>query len=218
MSGTAEVSAAYRQAEKSMKELDAVLEAFASQKAGQSQIAMEQQLSVLWRNFTQEVQKVEDEVASLPAQNRATWTRRSSNLKDDLNSRQRDVDKYLGPMFAKQKEAEDREALLGGRGANKKTDDETTEMLKEHRGLREASNALDEVLESGKGILDSLVGQNKILKGARKKLLDAANVMGVSNSLVKVIDRRQTGDKYLVYGGMAFVLFLLLSLFYLLRM
>ncbi|CAK0845642.1 unnamed protein product [Prorocentrum cordatum] len=112
----------------------------------------------------------------------------------------------------------DRARLFSGRQTDKKSDDETQEMLKENRGLREANSALDEVLESGKGILDNLIGQNTVLKGARKKLLDAANVMGVSNSLVKVIDRRQTGDKYIVYGGMAFVLFLLLSLWYLLRM
>ena len=40
------------------------------------------------------------------------------------------------------------------------------------------------------------------MQSAHKKMLDTLNSVGLSDSLLRVIDRRQTFDKLLVYGGM----------------
>ena len=40
------------------------------------------------------------------------------------------------------------------------------------------------------------------LQSAHRKMLDTLNSVGLSDSLLRVIDRRQTFDKLLVYGGM----------------
>lgn len=40
------------------------------------------------------------------------------------------------------------------------------------------------------------------LQSAHRKVLDTLNSIGLSDSLLRVIDRRQTFDKLLVYGGM----------------
>ena len=40
------------------------------------------------------------------------------------------------------------------------------------------------------------------LQSAQRKLFDVANSLGLSDSVLKVIDRRQKLDKQIVYGGM----------------
>merc|ERR1712110_72273 len=109
---------------------------------------------------------------------------------------QKDVDKQLGQFYKIQKQEEQRNQLFDGR-KSKKVDDDTQNLVKENKALRDSGSALDDVIGQGQQILGNLVGQNKVLKNARKKLLDAANVLGVSASLVSVIDRRQTADKWL---------------------
>ena len=44
-------------------------------------------------------------------------------------------------------------------------------------------------------------------QGFHRKALDVANKIGISNSLLRVIERREGGDKLLIYGGMCGILF-----------
>ena len=44
------------------------------------------------------------------------------------------------------------------------------------------------------------------MQSAHRKMLDTLNSVGLSDSLLRVIDRRQTFDKLLVYGGMVSLL------------
>ena len=41
------------------------------------------------------------------------------------------------------------------------------------------------------------------LKGIQKKVLDVASVLGMSNTVMRLIERRSEGDKYILFGGMA---------------
>mmetsp|Transcript_43290 Transcript_43290/g.100335 ORF Transcript_43290/g.100335 Transcript_43290/m.100335 type:complete len:222 (-) Transcript_43290:128-793(-) len=214
-----EVNALFSKSEHQKRELESLLAAFAEHKAAHNNVASQQRLAAMISQFSSTVENFGQEVSGLNGKNRALWERRAANLQDDLVSIQRDVDKQLGPFYKAQKEEEDRNKLFGGKESRKaqKVDDEMTALARERGSLGQASAALDDIVGQGQQILGSLVGQNKILKGARRKLLDAANAMGVSASLVSVIDRRQTGDKWLVYGGMVLTLFILFSLWYLLR-
>uniref|UniRef100_A0A7R9ZYC0 Golgi SNAP receptor complex member 2 n=1 Tax=Pyrodinium bahamense TaxID=73915 RepID=A0A7R9ZYC0_9DINO len=215
--GRTDVSALYSKSEQQKRELNAVLESFAEQKTSQKNVAEQQRLAAMVSQFASTVDLYGQEVSALTDKSRALWERRLANLQDDLAAIQKDADKQLGHFYRKQKEDDDRNKLFDGRQTKKSADDDMQYLAKEHRSLRDSSTALDDVIDQGQRILGNLVGQNKILKNARRKLLDAANVMGVSASLVSVIDRRQTADKWLVYGGMVFTLFILFSLWYLLR-
>jgi golgi SNAP receptor complex member 2 len=62
-----------------------------------------------------------------------------------------------------------------------------------------------EYLSSGQAALASLADQRHRLKGVQRKVLDIANIMGVSNSLLRMSERREGLDKLLVYGGMLFI-------------
>lgn len=105
------------------------------------------------------------------------------------------LSRHLGPMF---REEDNRQQLFGAR----KDSGNEQSLLKENRGLEDAHNMLDQMLGQGRSTLDQMRNQNVTLKNAKRKMLDVANVMGLSSSLVGVIDRRQTVDKWIVYGGM----------------
>ena len=88
--------------------------------------------------------------------------------------------------------------------------------LAEEGGALHRSNAMaDSLLQQGRNTLDALSGQRTMLKGAQRKVLDIANVLGLSGALMRVIERRETGDKVVVYGCMAVtVLFVVYGYFY----
>ena len=46
-----------------------------------------------------------------------------------------------------------------------------------------------------------------LLQAAKTKALDVINSLGLSDSLLRVIERRQKMDKYITYGGMVSKLF-----------
>lgn len=216
-----DVNSLYKKAIALKSELETQCEQLASQKGNASQglsVAQQQRLGFQSSDFIKTVQDLRAEVDETKDKSKAMWARRASNLEDDLKSIQSSLDKHLGSFFkGKQEEESNRKALGLDRSIKKDDGDSTKAAFKERDSLRQSANMLDDILSSGQATLDNMLGQNKMLKGAKRKLLDAANVMGVSQSLVGVIDRRNKGDKWLVYGGMAFTLFILLSLWYLIR-
>jgi Golgi SNAP receptor complex protein 2 len=60
-------------------------------------------------------------------------------------------------------------------------------------------------------------GQRERLKRAHKKALDMLNKIGLSESLLKIAERRQKVDKMIVYGGMAGVSLLVLLVWWVVR-
>jgi Golgi SNAP receptor complex protein 2 len=76
--------------------------------------------------------------------------------------------------------------------------------------LQRSGGMVDDLLAHGASVLGALGEQKERLKGAQHKMLDLLNSIGVSASLLRVIDRRQRMDAMLVYGGMLFTVVLLL--------
>lgn len=51
-------------------------------------------------------------------------------------------------------------------------------------------------------MLDNLKSQNNMLKDVKRKMLNVANTLGLSGTLIRMIERRNTSDKYVLFGGM----------------
>merc|ERR1711862_674800 len=107
----------------------------------------------------------------------------------DASEMQRSIDKQIGHLFKAKREEEDRNRLFGDRGGNGKScaKDDYSSMLKERDALQRSSQMLDDMIGQGQATLTQMIGQNAVLKGAKRKLLDVASSIGVSNSLVGVI-------------------------------
>jgi hypothetical protein len=67
--------------------------------------------------------------------------------------------------------------------------------LREHTFIRESENHLDQYLAQGRAVLDNLVEQRGMLKGARTRLLGAANTLGLSRETISWVERRTWVNK-----------------------
>tara|TARA_B100001540_G_scaffold315174_1_gene341794 strand:+ start:13761 stop:14156 length:396 start_codon:yes stop_codon:yes gene_type:complete len=74
------------------------------------------------------------------------------------------------------------------------------------KSARRSGMMVDELLETGANVLGNLTEQSATLRNAKRKMLTLLDKMGVSASLLRVIDRRQRLDAILVYGGMVFTI------------
>ncbi len=78
--------------------------------------------------------------------------------------------------------------------------------LKAARHVQNSRRVLEEAYETGVGIIGSMAGQRERLKATHRKVLDVLNSVGLSDSVLRLAERRQRLDKALVYGGMAVTL------------
>lgn len=76
---------------------------------------------------------------------------------------------------------------------------------------------IDDLTLMGTRALDSLRVQRGTLKGAHRKALDMANVLGMSNALMKLIGREDQTNAAITYGCMIFTVIVVLAMWYYVR-
>ncbi|KAJ1425207.1 hypothetical protein B484DRAFT_451179 [Ochromonadaceae sp. CCMP2298] len=81
--------------------------------------------------------------------------------------------------------------------------------LAESGSLQRSSTMLNEYLSVGKETLSSLYSQKESLKGIQRKAFDILNSLGIASSLMRAVERRDSVDAYIVYGGMIATLLLI---------
>ncbi|KAK9719538.1 protein transport protein bos1 [Basidiobolus ranarum] len=72
---------------------------------------------------------------------------------------------------------------------------------REHDFVNSTEQRLDEFIAQGQAALQNLVHQRGTLKGAHKKILDTANTLGLSRTVIQFIERRTSQDKWIFYVG-----------------
>eukprot|EP00026_Physarum_polycephalum_P008189 Phypoly_transcript_08268.p1 GENE.Phypoly_transcript_08268~~Phypoly_transcript_08268.p1 ORF type:complete len:127 (-),score=14.90 Phypoly_transcript_08268:358-738(-) len=123
------------------------------------------------------------------------------------------MDNYFKTKYTREKEEEERSQLLerrtrGGPSTNME------QLYREGKSLQRSHRTLDDIENAGREIIGALAGQNEIIRNAQRKLWDVANTLGLSQSLIRRIQRRHSGDRVLVYTGMVLTLFILFLLWY----
>ncbi|GJE95860.1 V-snare-domain-containing protein [Phanerochaete sordida] len=76
--------------------------------------------------------------------------------------------------------------------------------LREHDFINNTGSQLDEFIARGQAVLGDLREQKDIMKGAKKRVLDAANTLGLSRNVIGWIERRSTQDMYIFIVGAIF--------------
>ena len=84
----------------------------------------------------------------------------------------------------------------------------------EGKSLESSGRMMADALSQGAASLSSLLEQRDRMKGVRTRMLDMAAALGVSNSTLRVIERRETTDRVLVFAGMFVVVLLIYFLFW----
>ena len=82
----------------------------------------------------------------------------------------------------------------------------------ESASLSRSSNMVNNYIAIGQETLSNLISQKERLKGVQKTTLDMLNYLGISNSLMRSVERRDFVDKWIVYVGMILILLLILYL------
>ena len=67
--------------------------------------------------------------------------------------------------------------------------------------LDDASNSVDQYINLGRTALNELYEQRDLLKSTQRRMLDAANKLGLSATVIRFIEQRSITDKYILYVG-----------------
>lgn len=100
-------------------------------------------------------------------------------------------------------EATEREQLLTRRfQTNADTTIELDYSLQHNTQMNNAHQGVDDMISTGSSILDSLRNQRELLKGARNRMISIGSTLGLSDHTIRLIERRLTEDRYVMFAGM----------------
>jgi len=69
-------------------------------------------------------------------------------------------------------------------------------------------------VDNAQSALQEVISQGDKLKGVRRKVLDVINNIGISQSVLSSVSRRERIDRLLVFGGMILITLLLLMVWW----
>lgn len=112
-----------------------------------------------------------------------------------------------------------REMLAAAPGARAHAADVSIALgpIDEARSLDRASTGAAGILAGGTAALNSLLSQRRRLKGAKTRMLDVMNQIGVDRKIIAQIERRDNADKLILYACMALLLLILFVAWWLKR-
>ncbi|MED6135096.1 hypothetical protein PIB30_042982 [Stylosanthes scabra] len=134
---------------------------------------------------------------------RDLWKRKVEQIAEEADSLKQSLDKYNIKNQKRITEAKERAELLG------RVNGDSSHVLRifdeEAQAMQSIRNSKQELQNStalGETILSSIHGQRERLKSAHRKALDVLNTVGMSNSVLRVIERRNRVDQRIKYAGM----------------
>ncbi|XP_076890149.1 membrin-11-like [Bidens hawaiensis] len=138
---------------------------------------------------------------------RDLWKRKVEQVEEEADSLRESLDRYMQRQQRRMQEAQERAELLG------RTNGESSHILRifdeEAQAMESARNSsrmLEEATATGTTILAKYSEQREHLKGAQRKALDVLNTLGLSNSVLRIIERRNRVDQWIKYAGMILTL------------
>ena len=140
-------------------------------------------------------------VAKEPAQRRSHSKMKLDSLKYDVQHFQASLRQLQHRRSQREEEAREREALL--RTSFRPNDSTTLLMdhsLQHHSQLTEATSRVDELIANGQMVLGSIKEQRLTLKGAHRRMLDFVSTLGLSNTVMRYIEKRSSQDKLIFCG------------------
>ncbi|KAK7304962.1 hypothetical protein VNO77_42858 [Canavalia gladiata] len=134
---------------------------------------------------------------------RDLWKRKVEQIAEEAESLRESLDKYNLRNQKRMKEAKERAELLGRANGDSahvlRIFDEEAQAM---QSVRSSARELENANALGEAILSSIHGQRERLKNAHRKALDILNTVGISNSVLRLIERRNRVDQWVKYAGM----------------
>ncbi|XP_010054848.2 membrin-11-like [Eucalyptus grandis] len=143
---------------------------------------------------------------------RDLWKRKVEQVAEETESLKESLDKHFLRNQKRMMEAKERAELLGRANGDSAHvlrifDDEAQAM----QSARNSARMLEESYATGVAILSKYSDQRDRLKKAQRKALDVLNTVGLSNSVLKLIEKRHRGDRWIKYAGMILTIVILFA-------
>ena len=84
--------------------------------------------------------------------------------------------------------------------------------VEHNSALHRSNQGVGELLNTAQETLKTLRDQRGLMKSIHKKMRDISSMLGMSNTVMRLIEGRSEGDKYILFGGM-FATCVILNLF-----
>ncbi|XP_058792115.1 Golgi SNAP receptor complex member 2 [Phymastichus coffea] len=140
-----------------------------------------------------------------PISQRQNTKMRVDQLKYDSRHLMAALDFWKNMIQRKEREKAEREELLSRKfTTNDHVDIMIDHSVQHNSRMRSAIGGVDDMIQHGSGILESLRSQRYTLKGAHKRLIDIGNTLGLSNTTMRLIENRARSDGFILVGGMLF--------------
>lgn len=125
-------------------------------------------------------------------------------VKYDCQHLQAALQNFQHRRYMKNQQQRERELLM--KRTFKTNDEETSiqmdDSVNHHHRLQNAHKGMDDLLSHGSSVIENLRNQRSSLKGIKTKMLNIANTLGMSNTVMRLIEKRTTQDKLVLFGGM----------------
>jgi len=102
--------------------------------------------------------------------------------------------------------ARERDQLFHRRGGAAPSSACVDDLMEEGQSLGRSANQMDELMETGRASLDSLRQQRERLKNTHRNALTMLNKLGLSNSVMRMIESREKNDRVVLAVGCVIVL------------
>jgi len=171
--------------------------------ANRLQMEIQSRLDTMWSN----TERLDMLAGKEPVQRRQAARQRVDQLKYDIQHLNAALQSMVSRAAMRAQEANDREMLLTTQfttneaGRESETSIMIDRALEHQTSLARTNRYMDDMLGQGASILENLREQRGTLKSAQKKMLDVFNTLGMSNTVIRLIERRSQGDKYILIGG-----------------
>ncbi|KAG6616452.1 Golgi SNAP receptor complex member [Phytophthora cinnamomi] len=136
------------------------------------------------------------QTSAKPAE-RDTWAKKLQQLRSETRALGGTLEQHIYSVNRRAVEARERESLMSRRNAGFDSGNGAMYAAQESESLQRSSQMVSDLTSLSHSILGDLGEQRnrmKVRTNVRTKLLDIANRLGLSSSLLRVIERRDTVD------------------------
>ena len=155
-----------------------------------------------------QLQKLSDPNVLLrePYDQREVWSRKVKELQQDAASIRSQAEQYDRIVSVNLRHERDRNELLTRRRRNANNgggnQNDMANLAQEAESWQQSNQMVNQLIYTGEEQLNSLVNQKQQLRGVNKFIGMIDNSLGISQSTMRIIERRDITDAYFVFGGM----------------
>lgn len=191
----------YHQTNKQLQELQSELANLERKSDSDEFRTGEAQINSKVDNVLTSCERLDMLVMKEPPARRANAKMRVNQLKYDCQHVQSFLRQLQHKRYVREQEENEREALLSRTFTTNAEQDHSVMMdpaLSHHSKLHESHRAVDDLLAHGGSIITGLRDQRGVLKNAHRRILDISNTLGLTNTVMRLVEKRSSQDRVIL--------------------